>query len=194
MHNGLLKRSGDEKMSKSLGNSLDVKDALEKYSGNSIRLWILQSHYRQPSSLDDTSLEIAQKSITRIERTINLDGNSGFDTKNYKEKFIEAMNDDLGTPKAIATIFDLVHDINKSNDSSKKINEGILLLKELLSVLGFEFLTEIQDDSEIIKLIDKRNQLRVNKEYDKADQIRNDLLSMGIEILDSKEGTNFRRI
>jgi cysteinyl-tRNA synthetase len=67
-------------------------------------------------------------------------------------------------------------------------------LKELLSVLGFEFLTEIQDDSEIIKLIDKRNQLRVNKEYDKADQIRNDLLSMGIEILDSKEGTNFRRI
>ena len=67
-------------------------------------------------------------------------------------------------------------------------------MKELLSVLGFEFLTEIQDDSEIIKLIDKRNQLRVNKEYDKADQIRNDLLSMGIEILDSKEGTNFRRI
>jgi cysteinyl-tRNA synthetase len=67
-------------------------------------------------------------------------------------------------------------------------------LKELLSVLGFEFLTEIQDDSEIIKLIDKRNQLRANKEYDKADQIRNDLLSMGIEILDSKEGTNFRRI
>ena len=194
MHNGLLKRSGDEKMSKSLGNSLDVKDALEKYSGNSIRLWILQSHYRQPSSLDDTSLEIAQKSITRIERTINLDGNSGFDTKNYKEKFIEAMNDDLGTPKAIATIFDLVHDINKSNDSSKKINEGVALLKELLSVLGFEFSKEIQDDSEIIKLIDKRNQLRVNKEYDKADQIRNDLLSMGIEILDSKEGTNFRRI
>ena len=194
MHNGLLKRSGDEKMSKSLGNSLDVKDALEKYSGNSIRLWILQSHYRQPSSLDDTSLEIAQKSITRIERTINLDGNSGFDTKNYKEKFIEAMNDDLGTPKAIATIFDLVHDINKSNDSSKKINEGVVLLKELLSVLGFEFLKEIQDDSEIIKLIDKRNQLKGNKEYDKADQIRNDLLSMGIEILDSKEGTNFRRI
>ena len=194
MHNGLLKRSGDEKMSKSLGNSLDVKDALEKYSGNSIRLWILQSHYRQPSSLDDTSLEIAQKSITRIERTINLDGNSGFDTKNYKEKFIEAMNDDLGTPKAIATIFDLVHDINKSNDSSKKINEGVVLLKELLSVLGFEFFKEIQDDSEIIKLIDKRNQLRGNKEYDKADQIRNDLLSMGIEILDSKEGTNFRRI
>ena len=68
------------------------------------------------------------------------------------------------------------------------------LSKELLSVLGFEFVKEIQDDSEIIKLIEKRNQLRANKEYDKADKIRNDLLSMGIEILDSKEGTNFRRI
>ena len=129
VHNGLLKRSGDEKMSKSLGNSLDVRDALNNYSGNSIRLWILQSHYRHPSSLDENSLDIAQKSIQRIQRTLILRGEDGFDNKDYKNKFLIAMKDDLGTPKAIATIFDLIHDINKSNDLDKKINEGVILLE-----------------------------------------------------------------
>ena len=104
------------------------------------------------------------------------------------------MIDDLGTPKAIATIFQLVHDINKSYDSNKKISEGIILLKELLSILGFDFQNKVQDDSKIIELINKRDQLRLEKEYEKADQIRNELLSKGIEILDSKEGTSFRRI
>ncbi len=194
VHNGLLKRSGDEKMSKSLGNSLDVKDALEKYSGNSIRLWILQSHYRQPSSLDNNSLEIAQKSIQRIERTLVLEGQSGFDLKDYKNKFLNAMEDDLATPKAIATIFDLIHDINKANDNNKKINEGISLLRELLDILGFEFNIKSQDDSEILELINQRNKFRSDKEYEKADQIRNDLLSLGVEILDSKDGTTYRKI
>ena len=80
VHNGLLKRSGDEKMSKSLGNSFDVRDALNLYSGNSIRLWILQSHYRQPSTLDDNSLKIAQKSFQRIERALSLNGKIFFFT------------------------------------------------------------------------------------------------------------------
>lgn len=194
VHNGLLKRSGDEKMSKSLGNSLDVRDALNNYSGNSIRLWILQSHYRHPSSLDENSLDIAQKSIQRIQRTLVLRGEDGFDSKDYKNKFLIAMKDDLGTPKAIATIFDLIHDINKSNDLDKKINEGVFLLEELLGILGFNFEDKNQNDSEIINLIKKRNELRLEKEYDKADQIREDLLSRGIEILDSKDGTTFRKI
>ncbi|MAU23989.1 MAG: cysteine--tRNA ligase [Dehalococcoidia bacterium] len=194
VHNGLLKRSGDEKMSKSLGNSLDVRDALNNYSGNSIRLWILQSHYRHPSSLDENSLDIAQKSIQRIQRTLILRGEDGFDNKDYKNKFLIAMKDDLGTPKAIATIFDLIHDINKSNDLDKKINEGVILLEELLGILGFNFEDKNQNDSEITNLIKLRNQLRLEKEYDKADQIREDLLSKGIEILDSKDGTTFRKI
>lgn len=194
VHNGLLKRSGDEKMSKSLGNSLDVRDALNNYSGNSIRLWILQSHYRHPSSLDENSLDIAQKSIQRIQRTLILRGEDGFDNKDYKNKFLIAMKDDLGTPKAIATIFDLIHDINKSNDLDKKINEGVILLEELLGILGFNFEDKNQNDSEITNLIKMRNQLRLEKEYDKADQIREDLLSKGIEILDSKDGTTFRKI
>ena len=104
------------------------------------------------------------------------------------------MEDDLATPKAIAIIFDLIHEINKANDNNKKINEGISLLRDLLSILGFEFNDRNQDDSEIIELINKRNKLRAEKEYDKADQIRNDLLSKGIEILDSKDGTTFRKI
>tara|TARA_B100001179_G_scaffold220727_1_gene195513 strand:- start:1996 stop:3048 length:1053 start_codon:yes stop_codon:yes gene_type:complete len=195
VHNGLLKRSGDEKMSKSLGNSYDVRDALEKYSGNCIRLWILQSHYRQPSNLDEDSLENAESSLKRIERILTLKGVDGFDTKDYEERFITAMNDDLGTPSAIAIIFELTHDINKNFSQTKKVNEGINLLYKFGSVLGFDFdRSNTFDDKEINKMIESRNKFREEKNYQKADLIRDQLLEKGIEILDSKEGTNYRKI
>ena len=195
VHNGLLKRSGDEKMSKSLGNSYDVRDALDKYSGNCIRLWILQSHYRQPSNLDEDSLENAESSLKRIERILTLKGVDGFDTKDYEERFITAMNDDLGTPSAIAIIFELTHDINKNFSQTKKVNEGINLLYKLGSVLGFDFdISNSFDDKEINKMIELRNKFREEKNYQKADLIRGQLLDKGIEILDSKEGTHYRKI
>jgi cysteinyl-tRNA synthetase len=194
VHNGLLKRSGDEKMSKSLGNSFDVRDALNLYSGNSIRLWILQSHYRQPSTLDDNSLKIAQKSFQRIERALSLNGKTGFDLNNFLERFENAMNDDLGTPSAIATIFDLVHEINKSYKEKEGILEGTELLKKLLVILGFSISENKLEDDEIMSLINKRNILRSEKNYNEADMIRDELLMKGIEILDSKDGTSFRYI
>ena len=194
VHNGLLKRSGDEKMSKSLGNSFDVRDALELYSGNSIRLWILQSHYRQPSTLDDDSLKIAQKSFQRIERVLSLQGQNGFDTSNFLYRFENAMNDDLGTPTAIATIFDLVHEINKSNSENNRVLEVIELLKKMLLILGFNITEKKLDNDEIMSLIDKRNTFRSEKNYKEADNIREQLLSKGIEILDSKDGTSYRNI
>ena len=76
----------------------------------------------------------------------------------------------------------------------KKLMKEFFLLEELLGILGFKFEDKNQNDSEIINLIKKRNELRLEKEYDKADQIREDLLSRGIEILDSKDGTTFRKI
>ncbi|MDG2101730.1 MAG: cysteine--tRNA ligase [Dehalococcoidales bacterium] len=194
VHNGLLKRSGDEKMSKSLGNSFDVRDALSLYSGNSIRLWILQSHYRQPSTLDDDSLKIAQKSFQRIERVLSLDSEKGFNTSNFLDRFENAMNDDLGTPSAIATIFDLVHEINKSNSENNRVFEGIMLLKKMLLILGFNITEKNLDDNEIMSLINKRNMLRSEKNYNEADNIREELLLKGIEILDSKDGTSYRNI
>ena len=195
IHNGLLKRPGDEKMSKSLGNSYDVRDALEKYSGNCIRLWILQSHYRQPSNLDEDSLENAESSLKRIERILTLKGDDGFDTKDYEERFVTAMNDDMGTPSAIAIIFELTHDINKNFSQTKKVNEGINLLYKLGSILGFRFdKSNNFDDKEINRMIESRNRFRKEKNYQKADLIRDQLLEKGIEILDSKEGTHYRKI
>tara|TARA_B110000438_G_scaffold121890_1_gene119019 strand:- start:10694 stop:12028 length:1335 start_codon:yes stop_codon:yes gene_type:complete len=194
VHNGLLKRSGDEKMSKSLGNSFDVRDALNLYSGNSIRLWILQSHYRQPSTLDDNSLKIAQKSFQRIERALSLNGKTGFDLNNFLDRFENAMNDDLGTPSAIATIFDLVHEINKSYKEKEGVSEGIDLLKKLLIILGFNISENKLEDDEIMLLINKRNILRLEKNYKEADMIRDELLMKRIEILDSKDGTSYRNI
>ena len=194
VHNGLLKRAGDEKMSKSLGNSFDVRDALENYSGNAIRLWILQSHYRQPSTLDDDSLSIAQKSYQRIERALSLEGKNGFDTNKYLDDFEESMNDDLGTPSAVATIFDLVHEINVRNSKSQGIAEGVNLLKNLLDILGFDTENNKFEDKDIIDLLEKRNNFRIEKKYDQADEIRDQLLDLGIEILDSKDGSTYRKI
>jgi|TARA_B110000263_G_scaffold248698_1_gene264208 cysteinyl-tRNA synthetase len=194
VHNGLLKRSGDEKMSKSLGNSFDVRDALKLYSGNSIRLWILQSHYRQPTTLDDDSLKVAQKSFQRIERVLFLEGKEGFDISNFLNRFENAMNNDLGTPSAIATIFDLVHEINKSYSEKKGILEGKELLKKMLFILGFTAIEKKLNDNEIMSLINKRNALRLEKKYSEADKIREELLLKSIEILDSKDGTSYRYI
>ena len=194
VHNGLLKRSGDEKMSKSLGNSFDVRDALGQYSGNSIRLWILQSHYRQPSTLDDDSLLIAQKSYQRIERALLLDGSKGFNSKNFLNEFESSMDDDLGTPSAIATIFNLVHEINVCNSKKQGIYEGVILLKKMLDILGFDTKTNHIEDEEINKLLEKRNKYRDEKNYQEADKIRDYLLEMDVEILDSREGSSYRKI
>ena len=194
VHNGLLKRSGDEKMSKSLGNSFDVRDALAQYSGNSIRLWILQSHYRQPSTLDDDSLSIAQKSYQRIERALSLEGSRGFNSNFFLNEFESSMDDDLGTPSAIATIFNLVHEINVCNSKNQGISEGVVLLKKMLDILGFDTKINHIEDEEIKKLLEKRNKYREEKKYDEADKIRDYLLEMDVEILDSREGSSYRKI
>ena len=104
------------------------------------------------------------------------------------------MNDDLGTPSAVATIFDLVHEINVRNSKSQGITEGVNLLKDLLNILGFDTEYNKLEDKDIIDLLEKRNNFRIEKKYDQADKIRDKLLDLGIEILDSKDGSTYRKI
>ena len=104
------------------------------------------------------------------------------------------MNDDLGTPSAVATIFDLVHEINVRNSKSQGIAEGVNLLKNLLNILGFDTENNKLEDKDIIDLLEKRNNFRIEKKYDQADEIRDQLLDLGIEILDSKDGSTYRKI
>ena len=113
----------------------------------------------------------------------------------FKKRFIDAMDDDLNTPKAIATIFDLAKMINKST-STYNVSEGLILFRELSNILGLDY-KKLEKESKIDALeiefmISKRNKARQNKSWEEADLIRDELLSLGIEITDTSEGTKWK--
>jgi len=141
MHNGLV-QVGEEKMSKSLGNLITIKDALAKYGPDCLRIFILSSHYRSPLSYSEEGLEAADKGCERLVRAANREdaAESGIlDATPYRQQFIEAMEDDFNTAQALSILFDLARAINQSADSGTNIDEARKTLKELAgSVLGLK--------------------------------------------------------
>ena len=200
VHNGLVQMNGD-KMSKSLGNVFDVEVALKKYTSDAIRLWVLQSHYRKPLNLDENHLISSEKSISRLRNAIDIKSNlekQPISAKAYIDKFLQSMNDDLGTPAAIATLFDLARSIFRGRDNNENVLDLIKALKMYSKILGFDLepaKKNIQISvEEIEELIQLRNDARSKKLFDKSDQLRDKLLSLGVQISDSPEGTNWKRI
>jgi cysteinyl-tRNA synthetase len=142
MHNGLL-QMGAEKMSKSLGNLITIRDALKKYTADGIRLFILSSHYRNPLTFTSEALEAAQGGAERLRRVVSK-GNTGnkgqaLHAEPYSERFMDAMDDDFNTPQAAAALFDLARDINKAEETGMDTREALNTLKELGGVLGLTF-------------------------------------------------------
>lgn len=202
VHNGLLRMGGDEKMSKSLGNFVTVRDALKSYSTDAIRMWIFQSHYRSPATYDVENLVAAERSVRRLRQAanaVNAGAASGesYDGEHIKERFIAAMDDDLNTPRALAAVFDLAREIFTHQANGGDIADGQAVLRELVGVLGLTLeepgIDDASDSSEIEALIAKRQEARQQRDFDTADAIRNQLLDMGIEISDTPQGTSWRR-
>ncbi len=201
MHNGLLRMAGDEKMSKSLGNVVTVRKALETYSADAIRLWIFQSHYRSPAHYDDENIAAAERAVRRIReaasrvRSANEAANE-LDPSPYRQRFVEAMDDDLNTPRALAAIFDLVSEIFKAIESSIDVSAAQDALLEFTSVLGMTLEEPKREgtlsEAEIEELIATRNEARRTREYTQADAIRDRLADMGIELADAPSGTTWR--
>jgi cysteinyl-tRNA synthetase len=140
MHNGLM-QMGAEKMSKSLGNLITIRDALKKYSVDAIRIFILSSHYRSPLTYTDEAIEAAQGGAERLLRVISRDDTTkgkgkALDNKPYYDRFIEAMDDDFNTPQAIASLFDLARDINRAEEAGMNAGKARQTLRELGGVLG----------------------------------------------------------
>lgn len=204
MHNGLLKMGGDEKMSKSLGNFVTVREALQRYSADAIRLWIFQSHYRTPASYDEAHIEAAERAIRRLRQASKIETGSGpgeesVDPSPFRDSFIESMDDDLGTPSAVATIFDLASEIYRGAERGADLYDAQKMLQELTSVLGITLEERDQsgavaDADTIERLIAERAQARERREYEKADAIRDRLTAMGVEISDTPQGTSWTRI
>jgi cysteinyl-tRNA synthetase len=142
LHNGLL-QFGQDKMSKSLGNLITIKQALEKYSPDAIRLFVLSSHYRSPLTYSEEALEAAERGADRLAEVIRRDDPTGgegkaLDAEPYRKQFIEAMDDDFNTPQALAVLFDLARAINQAGDSGFSFLEAKSVLEELArNVLGY---------------------------------------------------------
>lgn len=212
LHNGMI-TVDNEKMSKSKGNFFTVREISEEFDLEILRFFLLTTQYRSPINFSREVMEQTKNSSERlynakykledaIEKTsvekMSEDEKELFKSfDSHVEKFENAMDDDLNTADAITAIFDLVKDINLHLDetSSKEILENSLaLLKKLTKVLGIMEKEQGEISEDVEKLIKERNDARKNKDFARADEIRDELKDMGIEIKDTRSGTTWKRI
>jgi cysteinyl-tRNA synthetase len=139
LHNGLL-QLGENKMSKSLGNLITVKQALERYSSDAIRLFILSSHYRSPLTYSEEALKAAESGMERLRQAARDGGKadgSALDAEPYKSRFMGSMDDDFNTAQALAVLFELAREINRGREENSDVTSAQDILMELAQVLGF---------------------------------------------------------
>jgi cysteinyl-tRNA synthetase len=139
LHNGLL-QLGENKMSKSLGNLITVKQALERYSSDAIRLFILSSHYRSPLTYSEEALKAAESGMERLRQAARDGGKadgSALDAEPYKSRFTGSMDDDFNTAQALAVLFELAREINRGREENSDVTSAQDILMELAQVLGF---------------------------------------------------------
>ena len=212
MHNGYINVDG-KKMSKSLNNFFTVRDIRKNYSGDVIRFFLLSGHYRSPINFSDTLMEQSKQGYERIAtaiETLEFLRTNGSDEAmadeaakiasldKYREKFIEVMDDDLNTADGIAAIFELVSEINldvKDGASKSFAEEALKRIKELTEVLGL-FGGEDEEEGlgdDIQALIDERQAARKEKNWARADEIRDQLAEMGITLKDTPQGVQVIR-
>jgi len=204
LHNGFV-TINKEKMSKSLGNFLTIDDLLKNYDSNTIRFFILTNHYRMPVEFSDEALTSAQAGAKRMLNAQRTEIKEDLDLTQFDEykAFVEAMDDDLNTSKALAVLFDL------TNKANKGVDYAYTLLYKLATTLGFTFEKpslsedELMEKLELIsnelgekfgsmeEIIEKRKTARAEKNWDVADKIRVALDKAGIILKDSKNGTTW---
>jgi cysteinyl-tRNA synthetase len=200
MHNGFV-RVDNEKMSKSLGNFFTIREVLAKYDAEVVRFFILRAHYRSPLNYSDKHLDDAKASLTRLYtalRGINTDDTAIDWSQPLAAKFKVAMDDDFNTPEAMAVLFDLANDVNKTKSIA-----SATLLKQLGAVLGLlqrdvdSFLQGDAQASEtaldVEALIQARLDAKKAKNFAEADSIRKQLNDAGIVLEDTPQGTTWRK-
>ena len=200
LHSGLLKING-EKMSKSLGNFAMLKDLFKSYHPEVIRYYLISSHYRSSLNFDNESLDQARAALTRLYQALALSLDGVMERhQDSIEEFAHSMNDDLNTPEALSILFGLAKLVNNSA-SEKEQGMYVSTMKELSQVLGL--LNETPEvflqygaglsEEEISAQIQQRNEARNSKDFQKADQIRDDLAAQGILLDDSSKGTTWKK-
>ena len=201
MHNGFV-RVDNEKMSKSLGNFFTIREVLKKYDAEVVRFFILRAHYRSPLNYSDAHLDDAKVALTRLYTALKASADDvGIVDWNtpYAVRFKAAMDDDFNTPEALAVLFDLANEVNRTQ-STEAANQ----LKAIAGVLGLlqrepqlylqgEAAVGGLDDTSINAQVDARIAAKKSKSFAEADRIRKELLEAGIVLEDSAQGTTWRR-
>lgn len=199
MHCGFV-RIDDEKMSKSLNNFFTIKEVLKVFHPEVIRYFLLASHYRSPVNYSQENLELARASVGRLYSALELVAPSKAtqDTE-FEAEFMAVMNDDFNTPKAMAVLFDLAKEVNRSKEAGLagllvKLGNQIGLLEQDATTFfkSQPSQSELTDEA-IEQLIMERKEARANKDFARSDDIRDLLAEQGIELLDSSEGTTWRK-
>ena len=221
MHNGFV-RVDNEKMSKSLGNFFTIREVLKKYDAEVVRFFILRAHYRSPLNYSDVHLDDAKSALTRLYTSLKSvpspslpppegegsqlpspagrggGGEGASWNEPYAQRFKAAMDDDFNTPEAMAVLFELANEVNRTRSS-----EAATKLKTLAGVLGLlqrepqEFLqggaNEGLSEAQINEQIEARIAAKKARNFAEADRIRQELLAAGIVLEDSASGTTWRR-
>lgn len=196
LHVGML-QVNNEKMSKSTGNFFTIADVLKKHHPEIVRYFLLSSHYRSPLNYSEDNVILASRGLTRLYQSIkDISLDSAALDQQWVDEFNAAMNDDFNTPVALSVLFQLSHQINKTKSPTLAAT-----LKHLGGILGFLqespeiFLQSglaVDDMDNINQLVNERLQARLNKDWARADEIRQALLARGIELEDGPEGTRWR--
>jgi cysteinyl-tRNA synthetase len=200
MHNGMM-QFGTEKMSKSLGNMVTIRQVLAKHSGDAVRIFILSSHYRSPLTYSVETLEAAESGAARLRQVASIvpagKGEANIDLTAYKARFNQAMDDDFNTPQAISAVFDLARDINRERDAGHDITAAKATFSELAGILGLTLKSpesQLTDAAPFIELlIATRKGLRQAKQFQLADEIRNKLGELGVTLEDTPQGTTWKK-
>ena len=194
MHNGFVTING-EKMAKSLGNIILVKDLAENYHGEVIRLALLSSHYRQGLDWNEKVIHQANKLINKLyEIKDDLDDVTISDKNENNLDAISILMDDLNTPGLITELNNIVKEYNSSDSEKVNIKSRLNLISSVLGILEDETFNEISEEfkNKINDMVLKRSEAKNNKDFETADAIRDKLLELGVEINDSSDGTEWK--
>jgi cysteinyl-tRNA synthetase len=218
MHNGMVQFEG-EKMSKSLGNVVTVGEALGRWHPDALRLFVLNSYYRGPNNLTEEAMGASTRGVERLLGALDPfeapEGAELLEAGETRARFVEAMEDDLGTPQALAALFELARSINRGRDEGRDVAPAQAELRELTSVLGLRLeeddaadsldavaLSKLAAELEVVcggtdvtstveALIERRAAARAERDFALSDRIRDELATLGVVLEDGAEGTRW---
>ena len=192
MHNGMV-QMGEEKMAKSVGNIRLLHGALDEFGRDAFVMWTVGAHYRKPVAYTEEALEDAGRAVARVKEVVRRLDPAAPGLDQFVDPFFDALADDFNTPQARAVLFEWAAEANRRMDAGEAVGRG--RVGELLHALGLESLLETEDEAppELQRLAAERDEARADRDFERADKIRDELAASGWEIRDTPEGARLVR-